>query len=80
MARALVSKTRCCGFESHRACHPFTASSGTIIYRVAESSFGIPAYAGIRAKGKTGASAPVARKSAGVENLFSAFGILFHLY
>ena len=21
MARALVSKTRCCGFESHRACH-----------------------------------------------------------
>ena len=29
MARALVSKTRCCGFESHRACHFCTASRGT---------------------------------------------------
>ena len=32
MARALVSKTRCCGFESHRACHLCIASSGAILY------------------------------------------------
>jgi preprotein translocase SecE subunit len=32
MARALVSKTRCCGFESHRACHLCIASRGTCLY------------------------------------------------
>ncbi len=28
MARALVSKTRCCGFESHRACHFISLPEG----------------------------------------------------
>jgi preprotein translocase SecE subunit len=40
--RALVSKTRCCGFESHRACHSCIAFRGTDLLSPALETLFLP--------------------------------------